>query len=155
MTQAAVLALLVSVVALEAARPNFTGRWVLNLERSTFELEQARQVVSGELDITHSDPVFKFRRTFRTGERDSKFAYELRTDGYEVEGERDGRKFRSRLTWDGDALVYTTEFIRTEGSATDVVRYSLADRGRTLRADETFDGPQLKYHNLWVFERHD
>lgn len=155
MRQAVVLSLLVSAVVLGAARPNFTGLWVLNLERSALELEQARKVVSGELDITHADPVFKFRRTFRLGERDSKFAYELRTDGYEVEGEHGGRKFRSRLAWEGDALVYTSEFIRTEGSATDVVRYSLADRGRTLRADETFDGPQLKYHNVWVFERRD
>lgn len=153
MTYVAVLSLLACLMSADDGHPNFTGLWVLNLRRSVLELEQARKVDSGRLDITHADPVFKFRRTFRVADREYPFSYELWTNGTENEGERNGRRFRSRLAWEGDALVYSTRFIRPEGSSTNVVRYTIEDKGRTLRADETFDGPQLKYRNVWVFDR--
>jgi hypothetical protein len=149
------LSLLACLMVAEGGHPNFTGVWVLNLQRSVLELEQARRIDGGRLDITHADPVFKFRRTFRVADRSYPFTYELWTDGSEAEGERDGRHFRSRLVWEGDALVYSTRFIRAEGASTNVVRYTIEDKGHTLRADETFNGPQLRYHNVWVFDRQD
>jgi hypothetical protein len=33
------------------------------------------------------------------------------------------------------------------------VKYSLSPDGRTLTAEERFDGPALKYENTWVFQK--
>ncbi len=41
------------------------------------------------------------------------------------------------------------------GAATDLVRYWLADGGRTLRAREVLRGARVSYDNDWVFERRD
>ncbi len=60
-------------------------------------------------------------------------------------------KDASRLYWDGDVLVYDVRMIRKNGrEATDVVRYSLHDGGRTFVAEEKFRGPVVQYDNFWV-----
>jgi hypothetical protein len=81
-------------------------------------------------------------------------SYALTTDGKEKIDKEPGRTTTSRLYWDGDVLVFDERIVLTDGrEATNVVRYSLRDGGRTLVAEEKFRGPFRKHDNLWAADR--
>ena len=62
---------------------------------------------------------------------------------------------RSRAYWDGGVLVWAaTVTLLIEGEPIrNVARYSLADDGRTLIANEHQESGQLSHDNRWVFEK--
>jgi len=79
----------------------------------------------------------------------------LPTNGSEVVVEEGGITTRSRLIWDGDALVLGERLTAKWGEATNRVRYHLEDGGRTLIAEERFRGSRVAYDNLWVADKGD
>jgi hypothetical protein len=130
-------------------KPNFSGSWVVNLEKSKLEIKV--ELESATFTIDHKEPNFRFSRVFVIGGKDNALAWALTTDGKEAVTVDDGRTDHSRLYWDGDVLVFEVRMVLKDGrEATNVVRYSLRDGGRTFVAEEKFRGPVLKYDNLWV-----
>jgi hypothetical protein len=133
-------------------KPDFSGTWVLNLQKSHLEADFGTQ--SGTFTVDHKEPAFRFRRVFIAGGKEDAASYELTTDGHEKVVPGPGRTTTSRLYWDGDVLVLDEKIVLADGrAATNVVRYSLSDGGRTLVADEKFRGPFHKHDNLWVADR--
>jgi hypothetical protein len=133
-------------------KPNFSGDWVFNPEKSKLEIKI--KLESATFTIDHKEPDFRFSRVFVIGGKDNALAWALTTDGKEVVTVEDGRTDHSRLYWDGDVLVFDVRMVLKDGrEATNVVRYSLRDGGRTFVAEEKFRGPVLKYDNLWVADR--
>jgi len=138
--------------ALASEKPNFSGSWVVNAEKSKLEIKFELQ--SATFAIDHNEPDFRFSRVFVISGKDNALAWALTTDGKEVVTVEDGRTDYSRLYWDGDVLVFDVRIVLKDGrEATNVVRYSLRDGGRTFVAEEKFRGPVLKYDNLWVADR--
>jgi hypothetical protein len=130
-------------------KPNFSGSWVVNLEKSKLEIKV--ELESATFTIDHKEPNFRFSRVFVIGGKDNALAWALTTDGKEAVTVDDGRTDHSRLYWDGDVLAFEVRMVLKDGrEATNVVRYSLRDGGRTFVAEEKFRGPVLKYDNLWV-----
>jgi hypothetical protein len=78
---------------------------------------------------------------------------DLTTDGQEVFVNRNGLRPRCRAYWDVDALVFESELIRAGAEATNVVRYTLTNFGKTLQVDEQFRSSSLNYDNLWILDR--
>jgi hypothetical protein len=133
-------------------KPNFSGSWVVNLEKSKLEIKV--ELESATFTIDHKEPNFRFSRVFVIGGKDNALAWALTTDGKEAVTVDDGRTDHSRLYWDGDVLAFEVRMVLKDGrEATNVVRYSLRDGGRTFVAEEKFRGPVLKYDNLWVADR--
>jgi len=135
-------------------RPDFSGKWTLNLQASRLSPIVAPTVRSGVLQIEHIEPRFKGHLTivFEGGPVESRF--ELLSDGREVVA-RDarGQQITSSLRWDGDALEAGW---RIEGAGFEMTisfRYELQDKGRGLRTAEQLRGGGRDQDNLWFFER--
>jgi hypothetical protein len=140
------------ILASASEKPNFSGDWVFNPEKSKLEIKI--ELESATFTIDHKEPDFRFSRAFVIGGKEDALAWALTTDGKEVVAVEDGRTTHSRLYWDGDVLVFDVRIVLKDGrEATNVVRYSLRDGGRTFMAEEKFRGPVLKYDNLWVADR--
>jgi hypothetical protein len=103
--------------------------------------------------VDHREPVLLISRTHIVGERRDTFSLGLTTDGQEVFVDRDGLRLRCRAYWEVDALVFDSELIRAGSEATNVVRYTLTNSGKTLRAEEQFRSSSLNYDNLWILDR--
>jgi len=133
-------------------KPNFSGDWVFNAEKSKLQIQV--KLESATFTIDHKEPDFRFSRLFVIDGKDDADSYNLTTDGKEKVEEQPNRTNYSRLYWDGDVLVFDVRIVLKDGrEATNIVRYSLRDGGRTFVAEEKFRGPVLKYDNLWVADR--
>jgi hypothetical protein len=140
------------ILAAASEKPDFSGDWVFNAEKSKLEIKV--KLDSATFTIDHKEPDFRFSRVFVIGGKSDAFSYALTTDGKEKIDEQPGRTNTNRLYWDGDVLVFDVRIVLKDGrEATNVVRYSLRDGGRTFVAEEKFRGPVLKYDNLWVADR--
>jgi hypothetical protein len=133
-------------------RPDFSGNWVFNAEKSKLEIKV--KLDSATFTIDHREPNFRFSRVFVIGGKENALAWALTTDGKERVDAVDGRTDHSRLYWDGDVLVLDVRMVLKDGrEATNVVRYSLKNGGRTFVAEEKFRGPVIQYDNLWISDR--
>jgi hypothetical protein len=140
------------LAAAAAEKPDFSGVWVVNLEKS--QLADWAKFDRTTITIVHKDPVFRFHRASVKAGKADETSYELTTDGAEKVEKEGGRASTSRLTWDGEALVFQDRLVLPNGrEALDVVRYTLRDGGKTFVAEEKFRGPVVKYDNLWIADR--
>lgn len=134
-------------------KPDFSGQWTFNKEKSKLGIAELANLEKGTVKIEHNDPIFKMYRTFTIDGQDDSISLDLKADGKEIETTEDSYKTYSRLSWEGDTLVFVTRYVASEGEATNTVKYRLLDNGKTLQADENFVGPKLHYNNMWVFEK--
>lgn len=150
----AMLAVAAFLTAAAPAKPDFSGVWVIDPQRS--QLAAWAKFDSTTITIEHREPRFHFHRVSVKAGKTDETIYELTTDGAEKVEKDGGRTSRSRLSWDGDTLVFEATMSLPDGrQATDVVRYTLKDGGKTFVAEEKFRGPVVKYDNLWVAGRKD
>jgi hypothetical protein len=152
------LAALLAAAALFAAaapvKPDFSGVWVIDPQRS--QLAAWAKFDSTTVTIEHREPKFRFHRVSVKAGKTDEVSYELTTDGTEKVEKEGGNSRTSKLAWDGDDLVFSSVMVLADGrQVTDVVRYTLKDGGRTFVAEEKFRGPVVKYDNLWVAGRKD
>ena len=130
-------------------KPDLSGAWIVNLEKSRLQI--GVKIERGAFTIDHKEPVFRFSRVFVVGGKEDALSYDLTTDGRAKVVTEPDRTSTSRLYWDGDVLVLDERIVLKDGrEATNVVRYSLQDGGQTLVAEEKFRGPIRKHDNLWV-----
>ena len=149
---AVIMGAAILLAAATAEKPDFSGVWVVNLGKS--QLAAWAKFDRTTITIDHKDPVFRFHRVSIKAGKADEVSYELTTDGVEKVEKDGGQTSRSRLSWDGDTLVFEDTMSLPAGrQATDVVRYSLRDGGKTFVAEEKFRGPVVKYDNLWVADR--
>ncbi len=141
-----------ALTAATQTRPDFSGSWTLNRERSTLQPPFA-SIERGIVRIAHREPDFSFHRSFVTAGREDTLGYELKTDGSEVERQEGAIRSVSALRWVGDTLMFVSRMVAPFGTAADTVFYRLLDGGRVLHADERFRGARVSYTNLWIFEK--
>ena len=132
------------------SRPDFTGAWTFNHGRSALEIPPPDSTI---FVIEHREPRFHLSRTHVVGTTSDTFSIDLTTDGEEVVRVERGLEIHARAYWDGDTLVFDAAFSRQGVPATNSVRYSLTDDGRTFVAEEHFRSEQHRYDNTWVFDR--
>ncbi|MGH7694016.1 MAG: hypothetical protein ACRENH_03500 [Gemmatimonadaceae bacterium] len=134
-------------------RPDFSGEWTLNAQRSKLGLEQLRGLESAIVRVDHRDPHFQLWRKFVL--RGEAHIVDLGLDarGQAIESRVGKQRRVSCLTWEEDTLVFTTHMYASGGVSTNIVRYTLEQDGEVLQARESFRGPALSYENFWVFER--
>ena len=151
---ALVAGLVVGMSAAAQERPNFTGDWTLDLEKSQLH-EDFRALERGVVRIEHREPAFTFRRTFFVKGQPREASYDATTDGREHRSVGpNGGVTVATMHWEQVALVIHQRISDPKaGQLDNKVRYELIDHGRTLRATEDFEGAGRSHHNVWIFRR--
>jgi len=132
------------------SKPNFTGQWKLNLEKSRLQIPTP---ASSLFVIEHREPTFRLTRTNVYGSEPNTISFEGTTDGAESEHDFGEVHARMRLYWDGDTLVADMHVRTKDDAGTNIVRYSLEDEGRMFRVVEQARSPKYRHDNLWIFDR--
>jgi len=146
------LLLTTALAAGDGPKPDFSGTWRFNPEKSRLEMTVPTQSILIFV-IEHQDSRFKLTRTHTQGERSDTFSFEVTTDGKEHHRKEGEFESWMRMTWMGEELVLESRLARRGEQGTNVAHYRLADGGKTLIAAEWYHMPSSQHHNLWVLER--
>ena len=145
------VAVLVAHVASAAPpKPNFTGTWKVNFQKSVLEIPAPDSTL---FVVEHSEPNFHLTRTHVAKGKSDTFSIHLTTDGKEVVRKEGDRTDYSLAYWEGNVLVFATRIVMGDKEATNLVRYAMAGDGQSFTAMERFRGPKLSYDNVWVLEK--
>ncbi len=148
-----VLALLVlsAGLAFGQSKPNFSGDWTLVPAKSDFGMMPAPSSASQK--ITHNDPQLKVVNT-QTGEQGTMtMESSYTTDGKEcVNTGRFGER-KSKLKWDGAALVIDSTMDVQGNAITITNRWTLSDDGKTLTTNMHFASPMGEGDAKMVYEK--
>jgi hypothetical protein len=88
-------------MAVAGDKPDFSGTWKLDLEKSMFAPIPAPE--SMMRTVNHKDPDISVQQTLTGPEMDMRFKYS--TDGKETPNNFMGTDFKSKANWDGKTLV--------------------------------------------------
>ncbi|HEY6220750.1 MAG TPA: hypothetical protein VIV65_11915, partial [Gemmatimonadaceae bacterium] len=115
-------------------KPDFSGRWTLNVSESALSPVVAPAVERGFVEIDHREPSVSVHLS-------------ITMDGTPVDV-----RFQRSSNWDGDALTFVDRVDTPAGELTISFRYAIEDGGRRLRAVEHLRGAR-EQDNVWVFDR--
>jgi len=144
--------ILISVIALFfyqsqifGQSPNYTGTWVLNLDKS--QLEDRPNGLTGSLFIIKQD-VTKFRLTryHLFGDKKNKIKFKMVADGKTRSVKI---LFRGKLEQNVNSLQATL----WRKNFSNIVTYKFENDQNELIADEVYTGNPKNHHNIWAFER--
>ena len=138
------------IVSAAPPRPNFSGTWKVNFQKSVLEITAPDSTL---FVVEHNEPRFHLARTHVSKGKSDTFSIDLTTDGKEVIRKEGNRTDYSRAYWEGDVLVFSTRIVMGDKEATNLVRYAMAKDAQSFTAMERFRGPKLQYDNIWVMER--
>ena len=130
-----------------AQNPNYTGTWVLNLEKS--KLESRPEGLTGSIFIIKQEgDKFKLTRYHIFGEKKKKISFKMKADG---KTRRVKMLFKGKLEWKENILhatLWRKNFLN-------IVNYKFGNNQNEFIADEVFTGNPKNHHNIWVFDRDD
>jgi hypothetical protein len=139
-------------LALEPQKPDFSGVWKFNPEKSKLQIPPPS---SSTFRVDHREPEFHLSRTHVYDGKPDIWGIDLTTDGKEVIQQEGEQTLRARLYWEGNQLVFDSKIVFKDREASNIVRYQLSEEGETFTAYESFRGPRHKYDNVWVFDKED
>lgn len=130
-----------------AQKPNYTGTWVLNMEKSNLEFPP-KGLTSSVFIIKQVGENFKLIRYLIFGKKKKKLSFKMIADG---RTRRVKLLFKGRLEWKDNSLQATL----WRKNFMNVVNYKFGDNKNQFIADEIFTGKPRNHHSNWVFERDD
>ena len=128
-----------------AQQPNYTGTWVLNLEKSNLE-SRPEGLTSSVFMIKQEGDKFKLTRYHIFGEKKKKISFKMTADG---KTRKVKLLFKGKLEWKESnlqATLWTKNFLN-------IVNYKFGNSQNEFIADEVFTGNPKNHHNIWVFDR--
>ena len=130
-------------------KPDFSGTWKLDFKKSSLQTPLPKSMI---FIIDHNEPNWGVERTyvFENGEENI-WKDNLTTDGKEVIRDFSNNKSKVRLYWENDILIFDSEIILPNETASNVVRYSLTNNGKTFIAEEVFKSKSHNHNNRYVF----
>lgn len=129
-------------------KPNFSGMWNMDSAACKLQIPVPDSMV---LEIKHHEPIFEVIRShLRKGESDVT-TQTIATDGKEVVEKGVEATSYNRCAWEGSQLVCTSKIIRGMRASTREMKYSLSPDRKSLTAEEHYEGPAVKFDNVWVF----
>jgi len=106
----AVIGCLCALIVAAQTKPNFSGAWKMNREKSKFADGGPDAIL---IKIDHKEPALTEEWSMTTPEGERSFQGKYTTDGKETEQEVMGRTAKTSAKWEGDALVI--EFKAADG----------------------------------------
>jgi hypothetical protein len=142
MALAVATALPVSIAAQD--KPNFSGTWVLQTDKSDYGMMPAPMSRTDIID--HQEPKITIKRTAATAEGENKLDLVYEVDGKPWKNQAGPQEVSSTLHWEGQELVVVSEVDTPQGLATLTDRWSLSADGKTLTQTRTISiqGQDLK-----------
>jgi hypothetical protein len=128
-----------------AQRPDFTGTWILNLEKSKLESQPAG-MTSSIFIIKQDGNKFKLTRYHVFGGKKKKLNLNMLADG---ETRRLKLFFKSKLEWKENNLrasIWRKNF-------SNIVTYKFGKTQNEFVAEEVFKNKSNNHHNIWVFDK--
>lgn len=133
------------------AKPNFTGDWKLNADKSNFG--PIPPPTSMTLNIEHSDPNLKILTKQSGAQGDMEYEAKYTTDGKESVNKFGEAEAKSVVNWDGDALVNDTKLSFNGNEITIKSKWTLSEDGKTLTNNAHLVSPQGELDMTQVFEK--
>ena len=139
------LTLLVFQVTTFAQKNNYTGTWILNLEKSKLEHRPAGLTKSIFI-IKQEGDQFKLTRYHIFGDKKKKISFTMTAD---AQTRRIKLLFKGKLEWKDDNLQASL----WRKNFSNIVNYKFGATHNEFIADEVFKGLPQDHHNIWVFDR--
>lgn len=151
LTAAAACCALTAGLLSAAERPNFTGQWKLNVEKSNFGPMPAPS--SQTMKIDHTDPDVTTTTDQESDQGKMSYVIKYKTDGSEVVNEIRGAQAKSVGKWDGEAIVVTTklDFQGTEITLSNTMK--MDGGGRNMNTVTKIQTPQGEFEQSLVFDK--
>jgi hypothetical protein len=136
--------ILLSAIALAADhKPNFTGKWELNPEKSDLGGAPITKLI---VQVEHRDPVLKYTVAGTAGGREFSEVETISTDGKPT---TDSRGAQIKAHWEGATVVI--ESTGDQGKALEATRLTLSGGGKVMTREyerKSADDPQ-KRHEIY------
>jgi len=137
----ATMLLLAAVFAAAQDKPNFTGKWVLDLSKSNFEPLPAPDSLTRVID--HKEPKLKISETTKDQRGERTRDREITTDGKENKTTVGTNEYVSKSRWDGNRLVTEGTLKLQDGTNIDVKETAeLSDDGNVMTVKRELKSPQ-------------
>jgi hypothetical protein len=135
-----------------ADKPNFSGNWVLDADKSNFGPMPAPTTMTRKVD--HNDPAMTVEQATTGGAQgDQQATMKYSTDGKETTNNMMGNDVKSTCVWEGNALVVkmAADFGGTEIKITD--KWTLSDDGKVLTDLMHLALPQGEFDITYVMNK--
>ena len=140
-----VVGLFVHQTQIFAQAPNYTGTWVLNLEKS--KLESRPEGLTSTIFIIKQDgDKFSLTRYHIIGDKKKKISFKMVADG---KTRKIKVLFKGKLERKENNLQATI----WRKNFSNIVNYKFGATQNEFIADEVFKSKSDNHHNIWVFER--
>ncbi len=139
------------LAAVGQAKPNFTGAWKLNIEKSEFG--PMPPPTSMNLKIDHTDPDLKVATAQSGAQGDMNYELKYNTEGKETTNTIGPMEAKSTATWEGDDLAINT---KVDANGVEVGlkgKWTLSADGKTLTEVNHETSPQGEMDLKRVFEK--
>ena len=141
----AILATIICQSQIFAQTPDYSGTWVLNLEKST--LENGVKGLTGSVFIIKQEgEKFRLTRYHIFGDKKKKISFRMIADG---KTRKVKILFKGKLEQKENnlqATLWGKNFLN-------IVNYKFGNSQNEFIADETFTGRPQNHHNVWIFDR--
>ena len=125
--------------------PNYTGTWVLNLEKSTLE-HPPEGLTSSVFIIKQEGDKFRLTIYHIFGDKKKKISFKMIADG---KTRKVKILFKAKLEPTENSLratLWRKNFLN-------IVNYKFGNTQNEFIADEVFTGKPQDHHSIWVFDR--
>ena len=128
-----------------AQTPNYTGTWVLNLEKSKLE-HRPNGLTSSVFIIKQEGDKFSLTRYHIFGDKKKKISFKMVADG---------KTRRVKILFKGKLEQKENDLLATlwRKNFSNIVNYKFGNSQNEFIADEVFKGRPQDHHNIWVFDR--
>jgi len=146
--------LLAGTAALAQTKPDFSGDWVLNKEKSALGSLPAPDLMLQKIE--HKDPDLKVTTHTVSGPSDVNYDAKYTTDGKECLNKYgDQINLKSKLVWNHRTLDVNTDMLDAGGAhlMTFKGKWNLSADGKALVETEHIESPQGSFDVTYVFDK--
>jgi len=126
-------------------RPNLTGTWKLNTEKSDTGGQNVQDLI---VKIEHKDPMFRYTAAGSAEGNNFEESAELSIGGKETTASN-GLLVSAR--WEGNVMVAT--FHSADDSFSGIARHSLSEDGKTITRDAVIKTPEGENKQHMILEK--
>jgi hypothetical protein len=146
-----VLAVLSTTTLALTAKPNFSGEWKFNSEKSDFGEFPAPYALTQK--IVHEEPSIKVVTSMSTDMGDGDFDADYTTDGEECVNESGEGDVTSTVKWEGDTLIIDSKGSFGGGEFTMHEEWKLAEGGKSYTNNRTMASDMGEVKQTIVMEK--
>ena len=147
-----VLAVLFAATSATAfAKPNFTGEWKLDADKSNFGPMPPPDKFN--LSVKHTDPELEITTDQAGAQGEDKSTAKYKTDGSESVNQMRGMDVKSKASWDGDKLKIAAKLDVGGTEITLDQTWILSEDGKTLTNALKINSPQGEFEISYVMKK--